>query len=47
VGNNTNSTNFFLYDSGNGGLKSTAYADLATAKAACTGVASPTWALVS
>jgi type IV pilus assembly protein PilA len=46
VGNNTNSTNFFLYDSSNGGLKSTAYADAATAEAACS-MTSPTFAAVA
>ena len=46
VGNNSNSTNFYLYDSGAGGLQTTAYADLATAEGAC-GLASPTWATVA
>ena len=33
VGNNSNSTNFFLYDSGSGGLQSTAYTTAALAEA--------------
>ena len=35
VGNNPSSANWFLYDSQGGGLKSTAYADKATAIGAC------------
>src|SRR4051794_40446556 len=36
VGNNTNSTNFFLYNSGNGGLSTTVYTTLAAAEGGCT-----------
>jgi type IV pilus assembly protein PilA len=35
VGNNPNSTNYWLYDSNNGGLVNTAYADQATAEGGC------------
>jgi type IV pilus assembly protein PilA len=35
VGNNPSSSNFFLYDSQNGGLKSTLYTTVALAKAGC------------
>jgi type IV pilus assembly protein PilA len=35
VGNNPNSTNYWLYDSNNGGLVNTAQPDLATAQGAC------------
>ena len=39
VGNNPNSTNYWLYDSSNGGLVNSAYADQSTAEGDC-GVAS-------
>ena len=42
VGNNPNSTNYFLYDSANGGLNNNAYADQASAKTACNGGATAT-----
>ena len=42
ITNNSNSTNWFLYDSAAGGLSSTLQASLAAAKSVCT-VATPTW----
>ena len=49
VGNNANSTNAFVYDSGTGGLSATTYtgatsaAALTAAQAGCTSITSPTW----
>ena len=42
VGNNSNSSNFFLYDSAQNGLVSTAYTSQANAKTACNGGATAT-----
>jgi len=46
VGNNTNSSNYYAYDSGSGGLKAAATSN-AAAKALCTSITSPTWAAAS
>src|SRR4051794_20736344 len=49
VGNNSNSTHAFVYDSGSGGLNNQAYPGtdsataMAAAKAGCTSITSPTW----
>ena len=43
VGHSPNSSNYFVYDSGAGGLDGTAYADQATAQSQCTSITSPTW----
>ena len=42
TGHNQNSDNYFVYDSGNGGLDNTPYADLATAQGKCT-ISGGTW----
>ena len=52
VGRNSNSSNYFLYNSGNGGLSTTVYATAAAAEADCTAAnmglaAAPTFAAVA
>jgi type IV pilus assembly protein PilA len=47
VANNSGSDKWFLYDSQNGGLKATAYADEATAEGACSDAAITSFAAVT
>ena len=43
VGNNSASSNWFVYDSGNGGLNNTPFGTQSAAEGGCTSISSPTW----